>query len=98
VCPNCEEYVIDIDIYGPAQLARIVAKVQAAVVDQRLQVIDPNPADFTLQQPAFVELNLNEPPAPDAISYRLECCGCGQAFALDCEMYHGAGGAWKPVR
>ncbi|HYE42534.1 MAG TPA: hypothetical protein VEA15_03995 [Caulobacteraceae bacterium] len=33
----------------------------------------------------------------DIVHYRFRCRGCGQAFLLGAETYHGGGGAWERV-
>ena len=94
MCPECETFDVDIAIHGPAQLRRIVAKLQAAVSEQRLRPVPHVETQVSIEQPDFVELDLSEA-MPDVLSYRLECSACGQAFRLECESYHGSGGSWQ---
>lgn len=96
MCPECETFDVDIAIHGPAELKRIVAKLQTAVSEQRLRPVPLSDTPASIEQPDFVKLDLSEA-WPDVLSYRLECRACGQAFRLECESYHGSGGSWQRV-
>lgn len=96
MCPDCDEYAVDFEIHGPAQLRRVVAKLQAAIKEERLRPDQPNQSHEQIAQPDFVDLDLNQS-IPDVITYCLKCSNCGQAFKLQCESYHGSGGSWQCV-
>lgn len=93
-CETCDYYDEAIEIHGPEQLRRIVAKLQAAVRERRFQAAVADSAYVDL--PAFAALDLSAT-LPDVLAYRLECTACGGAFELTCECYHGAGGHWCPL-
>lgn len=97
MCPQCETFGIHIEIHGPAQLRRIVTKIQAAISRQILRSTEQSDAAAFVQQPDFVGLDLSDT-LPDVMSYQFECCTCAQAFRLECENYHGSGGCWRSIR
>ncbi|MEJ2238132.1 MAG: hypothetical protein P8X82_07525 [Gemmatimonadales bacterium] len=92
MCPECDDYAVDLDIYGPAQLRRVVGKIQAAISEQRLRSDD----ERMMGQPPLAELDLSQL-TPDAMTYYVVCDSCGQTFRLQCESYHGSGGNWRCV-
>ena len=96
MCPDCEEYAVDLDIHGPAQLSRIVGKLQAAISERRLRTDDSRPSEAVVAQPDFLELDLSRS-IPDVMIYYIVCRSCGQAFRLGCESYHGSGGNWRCI-
>jgi len=96
MCPGCEGYAVDLDIHGPAELSRIVGKLQAAISEQRLRTDDSRSSEAAVQQPDFLELDSSRS-IPDVMIYYLVCRGCGQTFRLGCESYHGSGGSWRCV-
>jgi hypothetical protein len=92
MCPKCVTFAVDLEIHGPRQLRRIVAKLQVAVSEKLLwSVAEPETSSWQ-HKPDFSQLDLSDT-LPDAMSYQLECCACGQAFELRCESYHGSGGS-----
>jgi hypothetical protein len=96
MCPSCDEYDVQIEIHDPAQLRRIVKKLQVAVEDGVLVVDADRSGEITVEQPEFLALTLTES-SPDVIAYDFSCATCGQRFELECETYHGAGGHWARV-
>lgn len=96
MCSRCDEYDVRIEIHGPAQLRRIVKKLQVAVEDRVLFVDADRSGEITVEQPEFLALTLTET-LPDVIAYAFSCATCGQRFELECETYHGAGGRWARI-
>ena len=94
MCPECDEYAVDLEIRGPAQLRRLVGRLQAAISKQRLRADDSRSSQEVVEQPDFVQLDLRKS-IPDVMIYYMVCRGCGQVFKLQCESYHGSGGSWQ---
>lgn len=93
ICTVCDEFDVELRIEGPAQLQRIVTKLQDAVRAGRLEPVEDTTAGSNPELPPFPELRL-EPRLPDTLLYTLRCCQCGRSFMLACDLYHGAGGSW----
>ena len=96
MCPECDEFAANLEIHGPAQLRRIVDKLQDAVSARKLRPDDSRSPPALGPQVHFAELDLSTT-LPDAMIYYLTCCSCGRAFQLQCDCYHGAGGSWRSV-
>jgi len=90
-CESCTELMFDQPIISPADLAQSIR-----VIKQRFDegVLVEAPVGNS-RDTAFSSLPANGP-WPDLIHSRLACASCGQAFILECETYHGAGGKWMP--
>jgi hypothetical protein len=85
---------VDVEINGPAQLRRIVKRLQSAILEQKLRVGDRGSPYYSEAPPDFLELDLSKA-LPDVMIYQMECRSCGQGFKLQCESYHGSGGSWQ---
>ena len=96
MCPNCDEYAVDLEIHGPAQLRRIVKKIQTAIAEGRLRSDHLRSTRELDEQPLLDRLDLSRS-IPDVMIYYAVCDSCGRAFRLDCESYHGSGGSWRSV-
>lgn len=79
VCPGCHEYDVDLDIHGSVQLRRIVAKLKAAIRDQRLSQDEEHSRRDMFSQPSLVDLDLSET-LPDVIEYYIKCTQCERVF------------------
>ena len=96
MCSSCDEYSVEIEILGPAQLRRIIGKLQAAV-EARVLVIDPcRSGNVAAEQPESLALK-GSGPTPDVLAYEFSCATRGQRFERECETNHGAGGHWARV-
>ena len=96
MCPDCDEYAVDLQIHGPGQLRRVVGKIQSAISEERLQPDDERSKQELPDQPDFLELDLSTS-TPDVMIHFIVCRTCGQTFKLHCESYHGSGGSWQCV-
>ena len=93
MCAQCDPFDTEITIHGPAQLRRIVVKIQEAVQSGILScqgIKDP----LVIEQEPFLDLRLDEG-LPDALIYDFCCSQCRARFGLRVECYHGQGGTWS---
>jgi len=94
MCPTCDEYDVEVEIHGPAQLRRIVDKLKVAIRNQQLLPDDERSGRDVIGQSPFLDLDLSET-VPDVIRYYIHCSACERSFTLCCETYHGLGGKWS---
>jgi hypothetical protein len=97
MCSTFDEYDVDVEIHGPAQLRQIVDKIKVAVRSQKLQADDDRSRREISDQSLFLDLDLSEA-LPDAIRYYFQCTDCERPFMLHCDPFHGSGGKWYRAR
>ena len=94
MCDACDTFDVEVEIHGPQQLQRIVAKIQAAVDAGILRCNEFESSRALIGQPAFSDLDLDNT-IPDIIRYYFECSSCRSVFGLLVEAFHGQGGTWS---
>jgi hypothetical protein len=60
MCPNCDEYAVDFEIHGPAQLRRVVKMIQAAILARRLLSDDQGSSQELKEQLPLAQLDLSQ--------------------------------------
>ncbi|MHC4215406.1 MAG: hypothetical protein ACYSWP_18750 [Planctomycetota bacterium] len=93
MCSTCDEYDVDVEIHGPAQLRQMVYKIKVAVRSQVLQADDDRSRREISNQSLFLDLDLSGT-LPDVIRYHFQCTDCECPFILHCDPFHGSGGKW----
>ena len=93
-CKNCEPFVTEIGIRGPAELESVVERVRAAVADGVLEYIAFESDAGLAGQPSILSFDLGGP-WPDVMRYHFACPVCARRFRLAVDTYRGAGGVWK---
>ena len=96
MCEICDEYDVEIKIYSPEQLRRVMKKVKEAVEAEKLSYNSFESDRALIGQLSFKELDLNRN-FPDVIRYYFDCVKCGNVFGLMVETYHGQGGTWRKL-
>jgi hypothetical protein len=97
MCPRCEEFDVEVDVHGLAQLRRIMEKAHLALQAGKLRYNSFESDRALIGQTSFETLAFDGP-LPDVIRYYFECAACGAVFSLMVETYHGQGGKWKQER
>jgi hypothetical protein len=88
-CSECAPYDLQRLIRSPGELSKVIKTVREAVLSGAL---------FADAHPGHPFLDLDpDGPWQDVISYGFRCKSCARGFELQCETYHGAGGAWAPA-
>lgn len=95
MCAQCDPFDTEITIHGPAQLRRIVGKLQEAVQSGILSCLKTKDS-LVIEQEPFLDLRLDEG-LPDALIYDFCCSRCSARFGLRVECYHGQGGTWSKL-
>ena len=96
MCALCDPFDTEVTIHGPAQLRRIVVKLQEAVRSGVLDCPIANSDSPVIEQKPFLELRLDKG-LPDALMYDFCCSQCRTRFGLRVECYHGQGGVWSKL-
>ena len=94
MCDSCDEFDTEIAIHGPAQLRRIVEKLQLALSAGILRCDGEGSTPNTQEAMPLLSLDL-ETIQPDNLDYDFSCNQCGARFGLRAETYHGLGGNWS---
>ena len=90
-CERCDRFDTELPIHGPAQLRRILVKLQEAVQSDALTCTATGSKSLVIEQKRFMELRLDED-LPDALMYDFCCSQCNARFGLRVECFHGQGG------
>ena len=95
-CHSCDPFDTTVELKSPAQLARLIGKIRAAVNAQTLHYESFESDRELIGQPSFSDVS-SIGPWPDVMRYHFSCCSCRASYLLIAETYHGAGGTWQPI-
>ena len=78
----------------PAELARLIREIKAAIIAGLLDEVRPDPFQYATE--VTISAISESGPWPDYLELRFRIRGTGQLYRLAVEAYHGAGGSWAP--
>ncbi|MES2772500.1 MAG: hypothetical protein V4623_11130 [Pseudomonadota bacterium] len=93
-CSNCDQFNTEVQIQSPDQLARLGAKIRAAVSASILKYNSFESDRELIGQPSFMALEFAGS-LPHTMRYHFHCPTCGNCYGLFLETYHGSGGRWS---